>query len=66
VLDASKTLAVLDTFANCFERILGAEDGSDGDVLEQILFQEMEPENEMVRAVLALLGGSAAKKAKTA
>ena len=47
-------------------RILAGEDRSDGVALEKILFEEMSPENDMVRAVLGLLGGSATKKAKKA
>jgi hypothetical protein len=58
VLDPSKTLAVLDTFSECFERVLAAEDASDGTALEKILYGEMSPEDEFVRSVLGLMNAA--------
>ena len=55
VLDASKTLEVLDTFVDCFERLLGHMDEREGAALEDILFKELAPEDAFVREVLALV-----------
>lgn len=55
MLDASKTLAVLDHFKECFERLLACMDAADGAGLEKILFNEMAPEDAFVRAVVALV-----------
>ena len=55
VLDPSKTLLVLDEFAGTFERLLGLMDARDGAGLEALLFQDMAPEDDFVRAVVALV-----------
>jgi len=54
-IDATKTMAVLDTFCDCYLRILNAMDNTDGAALEAILFEEMAPENVFVRHLLHLL-----------
>merc|ERR1712137_83619 len=53
VIDVSKTLLVLEDFADCFLRILACMDVSDGKGLEKILYEEMAPEDEFVRVVVA-------------
>lgn len=55
VLDATKTLEVLDVFVECFERLLGLMDMRDGAALEEMLFEEIAPEDAFVRKVLALV-----------
>lgn len=66
VFDASKTLPVLDEFADCFTRILDCMDASDGKGLETILFDEIAPEDEFVNKVLDLLSTVKAESAGTA
>eukprot|EP00928_Gymnodinium_smaydae_P078373 TRINITY_DN6224_c0_g2_i2.p1 TRINITY_DN6224_c0_g2~~TRINITY_DN6224_c0_g2_i2.p1 ORF type:complete len:586 (-),score=139.03 TRINITY_DN6224_c0_g2_i2:191-1948(-) len=53
LVDTSPTLAVLDEFADCFLRLLGCMDRSDGPGLEKMLFEEMSPEDDFVRGVVA-------------
>ena len=53
-IDTSKTLDVLDEFAECYERLLGYMDTKDGAGLEAILW-DMAPENDFVRGVLRLI-----------
>jgi hypothetical protein len=67
MIDATKTMAVLETFSDCYLRILSAMDNADGAALEAILFGEMAPENTFVRHLLHLLattkaGGSGEKR----
>lgn len=54
-IDASKTLAVLDVFCDCFLRVLNCMDSADGAALEKILFEEMAPEDDFVRQVVELV-----------
>lgn len=60
VLDASKTLDCLASFADCFERLLTCMDESDAAGLEAILFDELAPEDAFVRATTALVAATKA------
>jgi len=64
LIDASKTLAVLDDFAECFLRILACMDREDGPGLEKILYEEMAPEDAFVRAVVAKVQSNDGSPAK--
>ena len=54
MLDPEQTLPVLARFTDCFERLLGCMDASDGPGLETILFCEMAPEDAFINQVLTL------------
>ena len=54
-IDTSKTMEVLDAFADCFLRVLAAMDARDGAALERVLYAEMAPEDTFVRSVVALV-----------
>lgn len=66
VLDESKTLDVLDHFKGCFQRLLACMDDKDGPGLEKILFSEMAPEDDFVRAVVALVRAGTPSEAAAA
>lgn len=61
LIDESKTLAVLDELSACFLRILDHMDTADGAALENILFKEMEPEDDFVKHVVGLVKASQGK-----
>ena len=61
VIDTSATLTVLDTFSECFLRLLDCMDNGDGAGLESILWSEMAPENAFVRSVVSLVESDGAK-----
>lgn len=58
VLDASKTLEVLNIFSSTFLLILDAMDAANGAALEHILFEELAPEDAFVRATVAAVGAA--------
>jgi len=61
VIDTSATLTVLDTFSECFLRLLDCMDNGDGAGLESILWSEMAPEDAFVRSVVSLVEGDGAR-----
>ena len=57
-INDSQVLPVLDELAGCFERVLDCMDARDGAGLEQILFEEMSPETQFVRDVVAMVNSA--------